>query len=55
MNSGQQCFCPTMLARYLILYNEHLPQSALSHRAPWQALHAWRKERPPLFVKRPKN
>ena len=50
MNSGQQRFCPTMLARYLILYNEHLPQRALSHRAPWQALHAWRKKKAHLYL-----
>ena len=45
----------TALARYLILYNEHLPQRALGHNTPLQARHAWRKERPDLFVKRLKN
>lgn len=45
----------TALARYLILYNEHLPQRALGHNTPLQARHAWRKVRPDLFVKRLKN
>lgn len=43
------------IERYVKLYNEHLPQRALKHTTPLQALRAWRKERPELFVRKPKN
>lgn len=45
----------TTIARYVKLYNEHLPQRALKHQTPLQALHSWRTERPELFVRKPKN
>ncbi len=45
----------TTLERYEKLYNEHLPQRALGHQTPLQAIRAWRKDRPELFVRRPKN
>lgn len=45
----------TTLTRYVTLYNEHLPQRALGHKTPAQALQAWRKDRPELFVRKPKN
>lgn len=45
----------TTLERYLKLYNEHLPQKALGHKTPFQALRAWRKDRPDLFVRRLRN
>ncbi|WEN15089.1 IS481 family transposase [Rhodanobacter sp. AS-Z3] len=45
----------TTLERYQTLYNEHLPQKALGHKTPVQAIRAWRKERPELFVRKLKN
>ncbi len=42
----------TTLERYLNLYNHHLPQRALNHQAPSQALKKWQAEKPELFVKR---
>src|SRR5665213_781835 len=45
----------TTIERYVKLYNDHLPQKALSHRTPLQALRTWRKDRPELFISRPKN
>ncbi|RXZ42061.1 IS481 family transposase [Crenobacter cavernae] len=43
------------LARYVWLYNQHLPQLALQHRTPLQAMKDWQKQRPELFVKRATN
>jgi len=43
------------LARYVWLYNQHLPQLALQHRTPLQAMKDWQKQRPELFVKRITN
>jgi len=40
------------LARYVWLYNQHLPQLALQHRTPIRAMKDWQKSRPELFVKR---
>lgn len=45
----------TTLERYVKLYNDHLPQRALGHKTPLQALRAWRKDRPELFIRRPNN
>lgn len=45
----------TTIERYVKLYNEHLPQRALKHQTPLQALHSWRTQRPELFVRKPKN
>jgi hypothetical protein len=33
-------------------YNHHIPQRALKHQTPIQALQKWRAEKPDLFVKR---
>lgn len=41
----------TTLRRYVWLYNEHLPQKALGHITPLEALRRWRKSNPELFVK----
>ncbi|UXY16077.1 DDE-type integrase/transposase/recombinase [Chitiniphilus purpureus] len=38
--------------RYVGLYNQHLPQLALQHRIPLQAMKDWQKQRPELFKKR---
>jgi transposase InsO family protein len=45
----------TTIARYAKLYNEHLPQRAIGHKTPLQAMRLWRDQRPDLFVRRPKN
>ncbi|BCL77050.1 IS481 family transposase [Jeongeupia sp. HS-3] len=43
------------LQRYVWLYNQHLPQLALQHRTPLQAMKDWQQRRPDLFVKRVVN
>ena len=40
------------LTNYLNSYNHHIPQRALNHISPIEALQAWRKKSPELFVKR---
>jgi hypothetical protein len=39
------------LHRYVWLYNQQLPQSALGSRAPLQAMKDWHKLKPELFKK----
>ncbi|GGY25115.1 hypothetical protein GCM10011289_30980 [Paludibacterium paludis] len=39
------------LERYVLLYNQHLPQLALQHRTSIQAMKEWQKQRPELFKK----
>ena len=43
------------LKHYLSTYNHLIPQRALKHHSPIQALQQWRTERPDLFVKRVYN
>jgi len=43
------------LTRYVWLYNQHLPQLALQHRTPLQAMKDWKKQKPELFKKRVTN
>jgi hypothetical protein len=43
------------LKNYLSTYNQLIPQRALKHQSPIQALQKWRSERPDLFVKRVYN
>ena len=43
------------LHRYVWLYNQHLPQKALDHRTPVQALRRWQSTHPHLFVKQVRN
>jgi len=43
------------LHRYVWLYNEHLPQKALNHEAPVQALKRWQQSHPHLFSKAVRN
>ena len=45
----------TTITRYEKLYNEHLPQKALGHKTPLQAIRAWREEKPELFIRKLKN
>lgn len=42
----------TTLNLYLKTYNHHIPQRALDHLTPVQALKKWDSEKPELFVKR---
>jgi len=39
------------LSRYVRLYNHHIPQRALGHIAPVQALQDWQERCPKLFKK----
>ncbi len=43
----------TTLHRYVWLYNQQLPQSALGAKTPLQALKDWHKLKPELFKKQP--
>ena len=43
------------LHRFVWLHNHHLPQKALGHEAPVQALKKWRMKVPGLFVKNVRN
>jgi hypothetical protein len=36
----------TTLMRYLAAYNHHIPQRALAHRTPVQAIEEWRLKKP---------
>lgn len=40
------------LKRYLRLYNHHIPQKALGHTTPVQALKEWEKKKQELFTKK---
>ena len=43
------------LHRYVWLYNQQLPQSALGSKPPLQAMKDWHKLKPELFRKQPYN
>ena len=43
----------TTLHRYVWLYNQKLPQSALGSKTPLQAMKDWHKLKPELFKKQP--
>ena len=43
------------LHRFVWLYNQHLPQKALGHETPIQALKKWKMKAPDLFVKNVRN
>jgi len=43
----------TTLHRYVWLYNQQLPQSALGSKSPLQAMKEWHKLKPQLFRKQP--
>ena len=43
----------TTLHRYVWLYNQQLPQSALGSKSPLQAMKDWHKLKPDLFKKQP--
>ena len=50
-HSGEEL--ETTLHRYVALYNQQLPQSALGSKTPLQAMKDWHKLRPKLFRKQP--
>ncbi len=41
------------LHRYVLLYNQQLPQSALGSKTPLQAMKEWRKLKPEQFKNQP--
>jgi transposase InsO family protein len=43
------------LSNYLLTYNHHIPQRALEHVSPVDALKNWREKKPELFVKKVYN
>jgi transposase InsO family protein len=43
------------LTRYVKIYNQHIPQKALGHIAPIQAMKDWYNKKPELFKKRVYN
>lgn len=45
----------TTLLRYVWLYNHHLPQKALGHSTPFDAMKKWYADRPDLFITIPRN
>jgi transposase-like protein len=40
------------LYAYLKIYNHHIPQKALKHQTPIQALKIWQQKKPDIFVKK---
>ncbi len=45
----------TTLKRYVWLYNQHLPQKAISHRTPIQIMKDWQAHKPDIFKKAVRN
>ena len=45
----------TTLKRYCHLYNHHIPQRALNHRTPIQAMKDWQTTHPQLFIRQVRN
>ncbi|MDC7717658.1 hypothetical protein PQU95_10585, partial [Vogesella sp. DC21W] len=43
------------LLRYVLLYNQHLPQRMLAHQPPLLAMKQWQKSHPELFKKQVRN
>jgi len=40
------------LLSYLVIYNHHIPQRAINHQTPLQAVQKWQEDKPELFVKK---
>jgi hypothetical protein len=40
------------LNSYMLIYNHHIAQRALSHLSPVDALKSWRVKKPEIFLKR---
>ncbi len=43
------------IKRYVQVYNQHIPQKALGHISPFQAMKNWYQKQPNLFKKRVYN
>ena len=43
------------LLRYVLLYNQHLPQRMLAHQTPLLAMKQWQKSHRELFKKQVRN
>ncbi|MDK2798289.1 MAG: hypothetical protein PWQ19_1839, partial [Tepidiphilus sp.] len=43
------------IQRYVWLYNHHIPQKALGHVTPIEAMKKWYSEKPEIFIKKPRN
>ena len=52
---GSAAELESTLRNYVKIYNHNIPQRALQHQTPIQALKAWQEKRPNLFVKRVYN
>ena len=52
---GSAAELESTLRNYLKIYNHNIPQRALKHLTPIEALKKWQKEKPDLFVKRVYN
>ena len=52
---GSSAELESTLRNYLKIYNHSIPQRALKHQTPIQALKMWQEKKPDLFVKRVYN
>ena len=52
---GSRAELESTLRNYLKIYNHNIPQRALKHLTPIQALKEWQEKKPDLFVKRVYN
>jgi hypothetical protein len=52
---GSAAELESTLRNYVKIYNHNIPQRALKHQTPTQALKDWQEKRPHLFVKRVYN
>ena len=52
---GSAAELESTLHNYAKIYNHNIPQRALKHQTPIQALKKWQQEKPDLFLKRVYN
>jgi IS30 family transposase len=52
---GSAAELESTLRNYLKIYNNNIPQRALGHQTPIQALKLWHEKKPELFTKRVYN
>lgn len=52
---GSRAELETTLRHYVKIYNHNIPQRALNHKTPIQALKEWSEKHPELFRKRVYN
>ncbi|MET3131614.1 hypothetical protein AAKU55_001876 [Oxalobacteraceae bacterium GrIS 1.11] len=48
---GSAAELESTLRNYMKIYNNNIPQRALKHQTPIEALKKWQQEKPELFVK----